>query len=316
MHIKDIWLKFGCFLTGYNYEIIQNSSEASAKFVKKNLAAFIIISILWGFIGYAFAQRYAHLDGLGASIVSLIMIVIVIQVERQITMTIHKNNWGIGFRIVIGIVMAIIGSIILDQIIFKDDIEKKNISLIQADIDSIMPNSSREISLQIRQLDTLIFTKESERKNTIQDITNQPYITSYDQSTTTSNDTLKPSISITKTSRQTQNPKVNLIPAIDEQIKQLRTQSLEKQDKLINLRTELEKEIKAKRGFLDELTVLKKILVEDNSALFVWVLLFIFFLSLELFVLVNKLSDNKLDYDKIISHQVSTKIKMLENLGK
>lgn len=316
MHIKGVWLKFGCFLTGYNYQIILNSSEASAKFVKKTLSAFLIISILWGFIGYSFGQRYAHLNNFGSSILSFIMIIIVIQVERQITMTMHKNNWAVGFRIAIGIVMAIIGSIILDQIIFKDDIEKKNISLIQDEVNRILPKSSLETDAQIRQLDTLIATKDFERANLIANINANPFITAIDNSKTTTYDTSSKRTSFTQTIKQVQNPKINLIPAIDEQLKQLQNQRIEKQNYKINIGKQLEKEIKAKRGFLDELMVLKKILAEDKTALFVWILLFVFFLSLELFVLVNKLSDNKLDYDKIISHQVDTKIKMLENLGK
>ena len=39
MNMRDLWLKTGCFLTGYNYIIIKNSSEASAKSVKKYLSA-------------------------------------------------------------------------------------------------------------------------------------------------------------------------------------------------------------------------------------------------------------------------------------
>lgn len=317
MRTNDLWLRFGCFLTGYNYQLIINSSEASAKFVKKNLSAFLIISILWGFIGFSFAKRYVHLNDLGASIVSFIMIIIVVQVERQITMTMHKNNLAVGFRIAIGIVMAIIGSIILDQVIFKEDIEKKNISLIQEEVNRILPTSVKETDSQIKQLDSLITIKEYERSNLIGEIDANPFISAVDESKTTIKDT-KDSISTstTRTIKQVQNPKVNLIPALDGQLKQLRTQSIDQQNYKINLRKELDKEIKAKRGFLDELTVLTKILSTDKAAFFVWFLLFIFFLSLELFVLVNKLSNNKLDYDKLISHQVDTKIAILENLGK
>ena len=316
MRVKDLWLKFGCFLTGYNYALILNSSEASAKFVRKNLSAFIIISILWGFIGFAFAKRYAHLGDFGASIVALIMIIIVIQVERQITMTLHKNKWAIGFRVAIGIVMAIIGSIILDQVIFKDDIEKTNISLIEDEVNRILPTTSIDIDFQIRQLDSLISAQEQERTNLIAEISAHQFITAVDQSKTTTSDSANKKTSVTQTIKQVQNPKIALLPAIDDRIKQLQTQSIEKQNYKINLRKELQQQINAKKGFLDELNVLVKILTEHKIALVVWLLLFIFFFSLELFVLVNKLSDNKLDYDKIIAHQVDTKIKMLENLGK
>jgi hypothetical protein len=315
MRTKDLWLKFGCFITGYNYQLIINSSEASAKFVKKNLSAFLIISILWGFIGFSFAKRYVHLNDFGASIVAFIMIVIVIQVERQITMTMHKNNWAVGFRIAIGIVMAIIGSIILDQIIFKEDVEKKNISLIQEEVNRILPTSAKETDLQIKQLDSSIAIKESERLKLIGEFSSKPYIKVFESETYVKDSSQKMNLSTFKT-KEVQNPKFELIKTIDEQLKVMRAQNIDKQKYKINIREELEKVIKEKRGFLDELGVLRKILSSDLIALFVWILLFIFFLSLELFVLVNKLSNNKLDYDKLISHQVETKIAILENLGK
>jgi hypothetical protein len=317
MRFKDVWLKFGCFITGYNYQIILNSSEASAKYVKKNLAAFLIISILWGFIGYSFAQRYTHLKTLGAIIVSSIMVIIVVQVERQITMTLHNSKLAVFFRITIGIVMALIGSIILDQTIFKDDIEKRNISLIEEEINRIMPIRSKEIDAQIKQIDNERTLKESVRDSLVTDINAKPYLTLLESSVTkTQPDTGNSSTSVTTSTKRVINPKTSLIPALDKQLEMLNQQIADKQTYKINLRDEVSKDIKSKRGFLDELKVLRKVLFEDNIALLVWLLLFIFFFSLELFVLINKLSDSKLDYDKIVTHQLETKVKMLENLSK
>jgi hypothetical protein len=317
MRSKDIWLKFGCFLTGHNYELMLNSSEASVKFVKKNLAAFLIISILWGFIGYSFAKRYVHLNNLGAGIVSLVMVVIIIQVERQITMTVNRNWLAIIFRMVIGVVMAIIGSIIIDQIIFKDDVEKKSIALDQEEVNMAMPDASKETDSQIDTLRSWILRVEAEKANIIKDVTANPNIKSVDVSSiTTRSDSGIESSTTQKTIREVPNPKRDLIPAKEEQIKKLTSQYIEKQNYKINLQNELQKEIKAKRGFLNELTALRKVLSEDTSgiAFFVWCLLFVFFLSLELFVLINKLTDKGLDYDKLVAHQVATKMAVLEKL--
>jgi hypothetical protein len=121
---------------------------------------------------------------------------------------------------------------------------------------------------------------------------------------------------VTTSTKRVINPKTSLIPALDKQLEMLNQQIADKQTYKINLRDEVSKDIKSKRGFLDELKVLRKVLFEDNIALLVWLLLFIFFFSLELFVLINKLSDSKLDYDKIVTHQLETKVKMLENLSK
>ena len=76
--MRTWWIRFGCFLTGYNYDIMKNSSEASAKSVKKYTSAILIVSIIWGFIGYSFANRYLHLDTKGSIVGAIIMIFIVI----------------------------------------------------------------------------------------------------------------------------------------------------------------------------------------------------------------------------------------------
>ena len=68
--MKDFWLKISCFFTGFNYEIVKNSSVAAAKTVKKNMSALILISMLWAFIGFNFTARYLHGSILTSAIVA------------------------------------------------------------------------------------------------------------------------------------------------------------------------------------------------------------------------------------------------------
>ena len=110
--MKDLWLKIGCFITGHNYAIVKNSSEASAKAVKKYLSAILIIATLWGFIGFAFTKRYLHGSTLVAVVGAIVMIIIIVQIERQVILSVGKNKLAFAFRVLIGIVMAIIGIIV------------------------------------------------------------------------------------------------------------------------------------------------------------------------------------------------------------
>lgn len=160
--MNDIWLRTGCFITGYNYELVKNSSELSAKAVRKYLSAILIVSILWGFIGYCFSHRYLHTGITGSLAAAIVMVIIVIQIERQIILSIGKNNLVVVFRILIGIVMAVIGSVIIDQIIFREDVEKAKVTNIQAEVNNILPVKTRELDLQIRQIDSAILQKEAE----------------------------------------------------------------------------------------------------------------------------------------------------------
>lgn len=321
--MKDIWLKLGCYVTGYNYTIIKNSSEASAKTVKKYLSAILIVSILWGFIGYTFAQRYLHTGVAGSALVSLVMIIIVIQIERQIILSVGKNNLVPVFRTLIGIVMAVIGSVIIDQIIFREDVEKVKISNLQAEVNNILPVKTRELDLQISQLDSAILAKEAERTALIDEITRKPFIKSASSETrhfqmqrNTGTGEMKDTL-VKRTDlalNDVVNPKTTLLPDIEEQISQLRSQKTEKENTKINIREALETELGSKTGFLDELKILFSILLSSWIAMIVWSMFFLFLMSIEVLVLVNKFGEEKTDYESIILHQKDVRIKMLDKL--
>ncbi len=322
--MKNLWLRTGCYLTGHNYEIIRNSSEASAKTVKKFLSAILIVGILWAFIGYSFAERYLHSEPLVSALVAFVMVLIVIQIERQIIMSVGRNRLVILFRVLIGTVMAVIGSVIIDQIIFKDDIEKKKITNLQEDVNKILPAKTRELDYQIMQIDSAILAKETERSMVIDELARKPFIksataetrhltTNYTDSRGIVKDTIVRRTDYTLT--DVPNPKGDLLPGIINQMDQLRAQKTEKENSKINIRAEIEADLKSKTGFLDELQVLFSILLSSPIALFVWIMFFLFFMSLEILVLVNKFGEGHNDYDKVITHQMETRINMLDKIA-
>ena len=321
--MRDIWLKLGCFLTGHNYTIVKNSSEASAKSVKKYLSAILIVGILWGFIGYVFSQRYLKTGTLGSAIVAAVMVIVVVQIERQIILATGKVWLARSFRIVIAIVMAIIGSVIIDQIIFREDVEKLKISNIQDEVNRILPSKTAQLDMEIASLDSLITQKETERAGLIDEVTKRPFIKgstserkNYKMQIRGEDGTLRDTV-IARTDltlTDISNPKTEYVASIDKQISGLRSQLAEKQNARITIRQDLEAELKGKTGFLDELVLLFSILFTHDIALFVWICLFIFFLAIELFVLMNKFGDALTDYDVTIRHQMDTRVKMLEKL--
>ena len=315
--MKDLWIKIGCFITGHNYAIVKNSSEASSKAVKKYLSAILIVATLWGFIGYAFTNRYLHGSVLVSVIGALVMVIIVIQVERQIILSVGKNKLAFAFRVAIGIVMAIIGSVILDQVMFKEDVEKHKIENVQVRVNEILPLKTRELTYQINQLDSAIKAKEAERALILADYNKNPMISAPSVTGRFEKDSSSGQmveVGRVITTNSIQNPKAGLIVQIDEQLKAMQEQKAKKESEMLNARQLLEDDLNSKVGFLDELTILFSLLLTSGIALTVWILLFFFFLSIELFVLVNKYGDTVNDYDKTIIHQMALKIQMLENL--
>lgn len=311
----NTWLRFGCFLTGINYSILQTCSEVSKKQVKKYTAAMIIVMLIWAFVGYTFTQRYLQAGMWGSIAGAAIMVIIIIQIERQIILTVGKLGAIFWFRAIIAVMMAILGSTILDQIIFKNDIELEQVSMINEKVNAALPGKTQDLREQIASLDSTIQTKEMERTGVIEEVTKNPTIKSVtDQSlpvtvsssVTDTNKVTRTTQKVVHTSSRTvtsiPNPKAEMIPALDRQIDNLRERKNELDNNLLNARSDLEKEIKSKTGFLDELKLMVRLLANSWVALTFYIILFLFLLGLELFVVFSKRNDNSIDYDEKILH--------------
>lgn len=329
--MRNWWIRFGCFLTGYNYDIVRTCSEATAKSVKRYTSALLIICIIWAFVGYMFTNRYLQ-AGVWPSIAgAAIMVIIIIQVERQIILALGRS-WPLYlFRGIIALVMAVLGAVIIDQIIFKQDIELEQVSLIDEKVNKILPLKTAELNLQIKSLDSTIAGKEAERQTIMQDITRNPTIQSVTTSTVpvTVNNSVTDSLKNTRTTGRIvhtntrtvtaiPNPKMNLVEPLDRQIEGLRNRKATLDSSLLAIRPTVEKEIKSKVGFLDELQVMYRLITNSGIAMTVWLLWFVFLLGLEMFVLISKTTEKRNDYEEKVMNSMNIhlkRVRALENQG-
>lgn len=313
--MRNWWIKLGCFLTGYNYKILSSCSEGAAKTVKKYTSALLIVAVIWAFVGFMFTRRYLQSSLTGAIIGSAIAVLLIIQVERQIILNLHRNIGLYIFRGVIAVVMAFLGALIIDQIIFKNDIELEQIAVIDQKVNQILPLKSQELKQQIASLDSTISLKENERLLLMTDISKNPTIQTVTTSTVplTVNNSVTDSLNNTRTTGRVvhansktitsiPNPKMELIQPLDKQIESLRDRKAVLDNNLLALRPTVEKEIKSKVGFLDELKVMYNLITGSAIAGIVYSLWFLLLLGLELFVLISKTTDRQNDYDtKVLS---------------
>ena len=328
--MKNLWVRFGCFLIGYNYDILRNSSEASAKTVKRYTAALLIISILWGFIGYVFTDRYMHGGSLASLSGAIAFIIIIIQVERQIILTNNPNKTLKFSRGALAVAMAILGSVIIDQIIFKDDIELEKITYTEKRIKKTLESKTEELNSQIKSLDSAIAKNEKERLILIADINKNPTsaikttsITLKTEKTTKIDSSTGKPIITEKSIPQTvtsitsiSNPNIPLVKGIEESIINSKKDKTKKQEILLNIRPIVEKQIMSKVGFLDELNIMFKIITGSRIALIVWLLWFIFLFGIEMLILISKSNDKVNDYEKIINHHMDMQIKQIDLFNK
>ncbi len=316
---KNNWLRFGCFLTGYNYKLLMSCSEASKKSVKKYTAALLIIMIMWLLIGFLFSREYLRLSVIGSVIIGIILMIIIVQIERQIILG-AKNKKATTFRIILALVMSLLGSVIVDQIIFKEDIIKEKLMSVNNEVSKILPQRINEINLQEKDLDSTIANKQHEREMLINEVTRKPTIRlpKY-QSQRIPSKTIdgRDTVLVKKiyTTESVLNPKAKLIEDTDKQISSLREEKSVLTQRKIDIREETEKELLHSKGFLDELKVMFNILVSSPISLIVWSLWLLFFLIIELFVLMSKLADQENDYERIIKHQRDVRIAAINKLN-
>ncbi|TCC99952.1 DUF4407 domain-containing protein [Pedobacter psychroterrae] len=327
--MKNSWIRLGCFLTGYNYKIVMNSSEISAMKVKQNLSALMIVCILWSFIGFSFTQRYLKAELLGSIFGAILSCVIIIQIERQIILSVYHNKYLYFMRLIIALMMAVIGSVIIDQVIFKQDVEKRKISSLDKEVNQVFPIKSEELRLQTKYIDSTLSAKEASRDKLADDLSRNPTIKIYNNqssatpvlSTTTDSANNVSSKTVLIKSKSTSstsipNPKMGMLEALDKQISDIRIQKMRKDNDLLTLRSSIEKDIKEKVGFLDELKIMVELISESIVARAVWGIWFLILLGLELFILASKMGEQPNVYDETLIHQEKVQKRKLELLAK
>jgi hypothetical protein len=319
--MKNWWYKLGCFLTGWNSKILESCTESSRKQLKKYASALLILIILWGLIGYLFAERYVRIPWWGCAITAVFMIVIVLQIERQIILTVGNLGWLKFFRFLIAFIMAIIGSAIIDQIIFKEDIEKKMVEIVDRQVNEQLPNRLTIIDDKLQDLQMEVDSLDKKNLDLYAEISKNPTIETI--ATISAPITIrKPDGTDTIMFRTTisknpiPNPKVKEAEINNQHLDILRKQKEEYTQRKMDAENLLRQELKSKQGFLEELNAIIEILIERPAALIFYLVLFVFLMSLELFVVASKLGDKKCDYDLIVEFQLDQKTKTLKELMK
>lgn len=269
--------------------------------------------MLWAFIGFAFADRYLKAEPYVSCIAGIIMIFLVIQIERQIILSSKSDRILHAFRLIIGISMALIGTVIIDQRIFKEDIEREKMLTMDEQVSAILPGRAEELKKQIDEITTIILSKENERKAITTDVSKNPFVMAYERQV--QRDTSKNPITTT-IRKQVPNPKVSMLEPLDRNILAIREEKIKKDSMLLDLRPNVEKELKANVGFLDELHVMYSLVSKSGLSFCAWFIWFVFLLGLELFILASKWGEKDTDYDHMMKQQMDLHLKRIDLMGK
>lgn len=302
-------------LIGWNKNILSECGEASHRQFRKLLSAIFIMMILWGTIGYCFADRYINVESLTMKItVAMFFMAIVLCVERVIILTVGRARLMSIMRVLLALCMALLGSCIFDQIIFRNDIQEAILEhreeVIQETVAKRLSIYDSDILRITRDMDsiskaTIALGEELQKKPTIQgtNVMTQEQVVGVDENG-------KPQKVKTQTvSTVTMaNPLAEQLKANNDQI-QIYSSQLEqlRQDKKGIEETTRKEVCERTPGFIEELEATLKVVSQSWVSLVFYVILFCFLTFLELFVLTIKLGESKCDYELIVEHQLNLK---------
>ncbi len=308
--------KAACKLAGWNPEILKECGEASYRALRKYMSAFLILGLIWGTIGYLFADKYIGLETvLQKSCVSVAFIAVVISIERFIILKIGKDKTTATMRVIIALLMATLGATIFDQMIFRNDLE---VAMQNSRLDmerNIVNNRAEFIDKEIAKLNHDIDSINNALVPKYAEFTAKPIVQSVVK---------KPERKIAGTDStgkviygwenlvdvvSVPNPIGNQIASGEETKKNIQTRI----DTLSNQKNQLVQTVHAEisskpAGFLEELTVLfRDIIGEEPVALAFYICLFLFMMSLEILVVTAKMGEKDCDYDLIVERQLNIK---------
>ena len=310
----------GCALIGWDKNILKECGEASHRQFRKLISAICIMMILWGTIGYCFADRYINIESLVLKIcISLMFMLIVLCVERVIILTVGKARLMTVMRVLLALCMAFLGACIFDQIIFQNDIQQ---TIHDRREDVIQETTAKRLMVFNSDIQRITHDLDSLSKSTIilgEELAKHPTIKSVNEST------IEQAIGVDENGNPRKvrnrsieivnipNPLTGQLNANNEQI-QLYQNQLEqlRQDKK-EIAGKVTDEIHSRPvGFIEELEATLKVVSNSWISLVFYIVLFCFLSFLELFVLTIKMGDSKCDYDLIVENQLKLKKNLMD----
>ena len=310
----------GCFLIGWDKSILNECGEASYRQYRKFLSAICIMMVLWGTIGYCFADRYINIESCALKIcVSIAFMFIVLCVERVIILTVGKARLMSVMRVLLALCMAVLGSCIFDQIIFRNDIQQAiqehREDVIGATIMKRLAIYDSDIQRITQEMDslskaTIALNEELQQRPVIKgtNVSTQEQVVGVDE-----NGNPKKVRTQTVTTMTLANPLAEQLKANNDQIQiysgQLEQLRLDKKEVAKKVREEMNQRAP---GFIEELEATLKVVSQSKVSLAFYIILFCFLTFLELFVLTIKMGENKCDYELIVENQLYLKKSLME----
>lgn len=116
-------LKFWSFLIGKDWEVVKFYRSSSQDKVKLFGSIILIPVILWAANGYLMSREIFESGVISSLLVGVVLGFIIYLIERSILLA-ESNPVINRLRILLGVIVAVLGSLTMDEVIFKNDIDQ------------------------------------------------------------------------------------------------------------------------------------------------------------------------------------------------
>ncbi|OYU56711.1 MAG: hypothetical protein CFE25_05655 [Chitinophagaceae bacterium BSSC1] len=139
-------LKTACFFTGDNYHLVSVDTPASKKKITALALAMILPIILWFFNGFLLTFQVLEAGFNWALLTAFVCALVVFFIEKLVIMA-NGNRWLTLFRLAIGFIVAALGSVAFDEVVFKSDIDISVKNLKKEAINLAIQNEKKQFDL-------------------------------------------------------------------------------------------------------------------------------------------------------------------------
>lgn len=148
-------LKLFCALTGDDYQLVRVETPASRKKIATLGSVMLIPAIMWFLIAGCTAFSMFEASGWVSILTGVVAATIILILERAIVMAGH-HKMITRFRLVIGFVIASLGAVFMDELIFEKDIEQRQYNERSILIDAIREKTDSIYKPKVATLETTL----------------------------------------------------------------------------------------------------------------------------------------------------------------
>jgi hypothetical protein len=297
-------LKIYSIIIGENPKYTATFQPASKRKVALYANCLIVPVILWFINGYLLVSNVLEGSIFSAILTAFIAAFIIFLIERAIVMS-NGSKPIFWFRIFLGIIVASLGSISLDEVIFKHDIDNQVIYYKQAEVDSAVHKVERDYQNQIGLQQSIVNQKGFEWNQSLKDAKGEA------DGTTGSHQKLVGKIALLKMNianiQQTDyNTEKNKLPSLTSSVDTAKAQAKTKAEADFN-----------GNALLVRIRAMFDLIAKDKFMLGVYILFTLFLFCLEFLVVLIKIgSKNSIDEDLEKAREVLLRTKTKKTLDR